>query len=129
MIRYDPLVGPKPAIWQAAGEAEQLEAVMDYHSREGVFLPEALLHATFHVVVENQVLMGEELPVEATLHRLMGEGLDRHDAIHAVASVLAVHIPELLATPHGQLHEPVMTPYSNALLRLTAAGWRAQADQ
>jgi hypothetical protein len=129
VIRYDPLAGPEPAAWQAADEAERLEAVMEFHYWEGVHLPAELLHATFHVVVENQVLMGEELPVEATLRRLMEEGLDRHDAIHAIGSVLAVHVQELLATPHGGPQEDVMVRYSDALGRLTAASWRAQGDQ
>ncbi len=41
-----------------------------------------------HVVVENQIAMGDEIPVRDTLVRLMSEGLDRHDAVHAIATVL-----------------------------------------
>jgi hypothetical protein len=42
-----------------------------------------------HVIVENQVALGEAYPVQSVLLRLMEEGLDRHDAIHAIGSVLA----------------------------------------
>jgi hypothetical protein len=45
-----------------------------------------------HVIVENQIALGDELPVPSTLMRLMADGLDRHDAIHAIASVLMVFL-------------------------------------
>jgi hypothetical protein len=40
-----------------------------------------------HVVVENQVALGEATSVPEALDRLINEGLDRHDAVHAVGSV------------------------------------------
>ncbi len=43
-----------------------------------------------HVVVENQIALGDEIPVARNLHQLMAQGLDRHDAIHAIASVKAI---------------------------------------
>jgi hypothetical protein len=52
-------------------------------------MPNSSLHAAIHVVVENQVALGGEIPVQETLARLMGEGLSRHEAVHAVGSVLA----------------------------------------
>jgi hypothetical protein len=48
------------------------------------------LHGLAHVMVENQIALGDP-PVPAireALVRLMGEGLDRHDALHAVGSVV-----------------------------------------
>jgi hypothetical protein len=39
-------------------------------------------------VVENQLALGEATPVPTTLERLMDEGLDRHEAIHAIGSIL-----------------------------------------
>jgi hypothetical protein len=50
-----------------------------------------MVHATFHVVVESQIAEGE-LRVSRAMERLTAEGLDRHEALHAVASVLAQHL-------------------------------------
>jgi hypothetical protein len=52
-----------------------------------VRLPNAQLHAVIHVVVENQLALGEEVVVE-TLARLQREGLGRHDGVHAIGSFL-----------------------------------------
>ncbi len=101
MEAYDPLTAPDPDTWQAIGEAERIGLVIAHHRAAGAELPNERLHATIHVVIENQVAMGEEIPARATLARLMREGpkhkrLDRHDAIHAVGSVLAGFLHELL---------------------------------
>lgn len=55
-----------------------------------------------HVVVENQIALGDEIPVRRAVQRLMSEGLDRHDSIHAVGSVLIGHIGELLGPPETE---------------------------
>ena len=70
-------------------ESERIEAVKEYHRRAKVRLPNAILHATTHVIVENQVALGDAYPVQSVLFRLMEEGLSRHDAIHAIGLVLA----------------------------------------
>jgi hypothetical protein len=67
-------------------EQEQMMLVMEYHRQAGVELPNETIHAVMHVVVENQIGLGDELSAQATLERLMREGLDRHEAIHAVGS-------------------------------------------
>ena len=54
--------------------------VIDYHRRTRVQLENPEPHAIAHVVVENQVALGEATLVPETLDRLMGEGLDRHEA-------------------------------------------------
>ena len=46
------------------------------------------LQALAHVVVENQVVLGEAMPVPETLNRLMDEELDHHEAVHAICSIL-----------------------------------------
>ena len=49
-----------------------------------------------HVVVENQVALGEATPVPATLDRLMDEGLDRHDATsHRVRAKHPIRVAHL----------------------------------
>ena len=40
-------------------------------------------------IVENQVALGDAFAARAVLLRLMAEGLDRHEAIHAIGSVLS----------------------------------------
>jgi hypothetical protein len=46
------------------------------------------LHATTHVIVENQVALADTIAARAVLLRLMAVGLDRHEAIHAIGWVL-----------------------------------------
>ncbi len=88
---YDPDSAPDPEPWLALDEWERLDLVQAAVSDEP-HLPNPKLHATFHLIVENQVAMGDETPVAAALERLIGEGLSRHDAVHAVGSVLSSHV-------------------------------------
>ena len=88
-MRYDPLRTPDAEQWLDLDEMERMDLVADYHRRARIKLPNPRLHATLHVIVENQILLADETPVAATLERLLAEGLDRHDAIHAIASVLS----------------------------------------
>ena len=126
MNRYDPLLDPDPTEWQALDEEEQLQLVEAYHRRARAPVPEggARAHALFHVVVENQIALGDEIPVRRTLERLMAEGLDRHDAVHAVASVLAGHMNDLLRGPEPDPTEDPNTAYYAQLEALTAETWR-----
>lgn len=127
MIRYDPMVGPDPEEWRALGELEQLDAVLAFHRRARIKLPNELLHATIHSVVESQALLGSETPVPETLQRLMEQGLNRHEAVHAIGMVLASHIHDLLQGTEPPDGDP-NAPYYNALRQLTAAQWREEAE-
>lgn len=122
-MQYDPLLAPSPTAWLATDEGDRIEWVMVYHRRARVKLPNRRLHAAIHVVVENQVAMGDELPVRRCLDRLQAEGLDRHEAIHAIGSVVADHMVDLLKTrvPGGDPH----AAYWAELERLTAETWRS----
>ena len=123
MDAYDPLIGPDPGEWLALDEAERIDLVEDYHRRARVPLPRRRrrAHAAFHVGVENQLAEGVE-PVRHTLERMLREGLDRHDAVHALASVLAEHV--------FQLSKGTRSPsdgneaYYRDLERLTVDSWR-----
>jgi len=88
-----------------------------------VQLPNANLHSVTHVVVENQVLLGDETPVAATLDRLLGEGLSRHDAIHAIGTALA---PVILDILKGEVRSDPNLVYYQRLRELTAEGWLAE---
>ena len=79
-------------------------------------------HAATHVIVENQAAMGDVTVVPATLDRLMREGLDRHDAIHAIGSVL---LGIVLDAYHDKQID-INATYGRELAELTAASWRSQ---
>jgi hypothetical protein len=85
------------------------------------------MHGVAHVIVENQVAAGDATVVPATLARLMHEGLNRHDAIHAIGSILIGIIFDM-ATKKTGADVDINAKYGCELAALTAAGWRAQAD-
>jgi hypothetical protein len=120
MTRYDPLTAPDPEQWSALEEQEQLDLVTDYHRHAHLRAPNAKAHAIIHVVVERQIALGDEIPVEQTVQRLMTEGLDRHEAIHAVGSVLAGHMNDLVRQGALKADEDPNTAYYAALATLTA---------
>ena len=81
MKTYDPEIGTSSAEWLAIDEAERIALVESYHRRRHIRVPQSTLHATIHVVVENQIALGEAVVIDA-LARLRAEGLTRHDAMH-----------------------------------------------
>ena len=89
MERYDPDKPIDAQEWMALDEGERQYLVEQYHRKKRIKMPNARMHAVFHVVVENQIALGDEIPAQKTLARLMGEGLSRHDAVHAIGSVVA----------------------------------------
>ena len=126
-MRYDPHHPPNVSKWLAIPELERLDLVLDYHRRRRVRLPNEMLHAAIHVTIENQIAMADELPVESKLNQLMQEGLDRHEALHAIGSVLAEHV-------HGVLSDEAATDdpnarYVEALNQLTAQSWRQKYSE
>ena len=124
MERYNPLEPPDPEEWISMDELERIRLVEIYHQRAHVRLPNVAAHALFHTAVENQVALGDETPVKRTVERLMSEGLDRHDAIHAVGSALAAHIYDLLGQGDAAPQADPNPPYYAALDNLTAEAWR-----
>jgi hypothetical protein len=122
MKRYDPLDAPAPEEWLDLDESERLRLAEDFHRRARIRLPNVRAHAIFHTIVENQVALGDEIPVRGTLERLVAEGLDRHEALHAIASVLSEHVFEI---SRGKLTQPdPNAPYFAALEKLTVESWR-----
>jgi Domain of unknown function (DUF1841) len=126
MKRYDPLKSPDPEEWLALDEQERIDLVEDYHRRKRIRMPSVRGHAAFHVIVENQIAMGEELPVKRKLQQLMDEGLDRHDAIHAIGSVLSRQFYHILK--RGQSSDPPKAYYA-ALEDLTAEIWLRSGEE
>ena len=122
MRNYDPLVPPDAAAWLELDESERLELVREYHRHRRIKLPNLDAHALTHGVIENQLAEGL-VPAASALRRLLAEGLDRHEAVHALGSVLMEHIWNLTNKPRGE-GDP-NAPYLAALDKLTAASWRA----
>jgi hypothetical protein len=84
-----------PKAWLELDEAMRIELVTQYHRRHHPKTPRVRLHATFHTIVENQLASSEPVVIE-TLKRLRNEGLSRHDAVHAIGSVLAAQVYDVL---------------------------------
>jgi hypothetical protein len=122
--QYDAIEQPDPEIWLELDERERVDMVIDYHRRIGVQLETPELHSMAHVVVENQVALGEATPVPETLDRLMDEGLDRHEAVHAIGSILMGIVLDAVDKPDDE--GDINAKYNRELATLTAADWRSQ---
>jgi hypothetical protein len=123
MERYDPEVPPDPIEWLALDEGERTLLVERYHRDARVDLPKRArpIHAMIHTVVENQLALEDQIIVRETLQRLIGEGLTRHDAVHAIGSVLAEYMYTLMN--EKEVQSDGHTPYYEGLQQLTAERW------
>ncbi|MEQ1564643.1 MAG: DUF1841 family protein [Myxococcota bacterium] len=93
MDRYDADHTPDPAAWLAIDDDERRRLVLRHHRGrvERVLHVEGynrVLHATLHVVLENQIAEAEPPVTARAVERLQAEGLRRHAAVHAVLDVL-----------------------------------------
>ena len=116
----NPDTSPSPSEWLTLDEGA-IALVSSYHERNNISLPDAQLHAVIHVVVENQIAMGEATVIE-TLERLQKEGLGRHDAIHAIGSVLAEDLYTLMQDQTDPA-DATYQKYLSRLRQLTANNW------
>ena len=122
MKSYNPSHAPDAEVWLSLDESERIELVQNYHKGAGEEIDESRekLHAVFHVVVENQIAMEVE-PVPTVVMKLIRQGLDRHDALHAVGAVLTTDVFALgkgIETSFNHLR------YRRRLEKLTAKRWR-----
>jgi hypothetical protein len=93
MKQYNPEIAPVASDWLALDQEERIQlAVVAHHAKREKF-PNIRVHALFHCIVENQIAEGLEAVVRA-MPRLMRQGLSRHNALHAIASVYAEHYYE-----------------------------------
>lgn len=127
-MRYDANKAPDPEAWLELDEQERIDLAIKYHRRYHLPMGESpQMHGIAHVIVENQVAAGDATVVPATLARLMREGLDRHDAIHAIGSVLMAIVFDVV-TGKDAPDVDINAKYGRELTELTAASWRDQAD-
>jgi hypothetical protein len=118
-MRYDPSDAPDPQRWLALTEDERIDVVLRHHRRTKVKLPTPRMHAGLHVMVENQLAEGYEAAV-AALARLIAGGLQRHEAIHAIASVA---IEQMHALMRGGAQVFDTAAYDRELAALTVERW------
>lgn len=126
MNKYDPHDAPSPDEWNSLDETERLIRIESFHREAGIKLPNQRIHAAIHAAVENQVALEGETPVGETIGRLITEGLDRHDAVHAVGGVLAEHLHGLMTGQGTAAFQE--KEYFEELRQLTAARWRASVQ-
>jgi hypothetical protein len=112
--------------WLALDESERMRSVERYHRRQRIRLPNETIHAVIHVIVENQVTLGDALPAKAVLFRLMKEGLDRHEALHAMGSVLSEKFFVVMSEQDAK--GDLNADYVEKLESVTAESWRKQAQ-
>lgn len=123
---YSPDKTPDPKEWLALSEVERMRLARSYHEAARIKLPNVKAHAAIHAAVENQIAIGYD-PTCRAIVRLQEQGLDRHDAIHAVGSVLVQFIYEL--SKDGSTPQEDFNSRMNAGIdALTAEGWRASGD-
>jgi hypothetical protein len=91
--------------WLALGEGERLLHVEEAHARDGSPMGEKpQVHAAMHVIVENRLATKDE-PVVAAFDRLRAAGVDRHATIHALASIVAAQLFDILAEKRAHTPE------------------------
>ena len=123
---YDPLENPNPDEWLALDEVERILLVEEFHEHAKINLPSVRAHASFHAVIENQLASGDPPQVLDTLERLLGEGLDRHEAIHAISTVLSRVMYNTAKNPSQKL-DPTKA-YIKGLKELTVEKWLDSGD-
>lgn len=119
---YSPDTAPDPKEWLALPEQERQRVVQNHHVQARVKVPNLKLHSAMHVVVENQ-LAGGYGPSKCAVERLQSEGLTRHDAVHAIASVVSRFVFELLKSPTAEQQASHQSRMGAAIDALTAATW------
>jgi hypothetical protein len=121
-LTYDAARAPDPRAWLDADEDARVHAVRSHHADLAghVPTPNPGMHDLFHVIVENQLAAGDSPESAATLDRLVREDVPRHDAIHAVASIVAAEMHGAMTEQRTYDHDRV----ARDLARLRAADWR-----
>ncbi|NPT46983.1 hypothetical protein GNZ12_37920 [Paraburkholderia sp. 1N] len=123
MEAYNPERGPEPGSWLELDEQERILLIETWHRVARIKLPNLTAHAALHVIVENQIALGLE-PVLRAMDRLRKQGLTRHDAIHAIGSVVAENLFGLLKADQNDDAAASQARYYAAVERLTAVSWR-----
>ncbi len=125
MQYYNPLKAPNSRDWLLMDEAERVELICQYHEENGEYGESLDAHAAIHCAIETQIAMNTPAVCDA-LDRLLDQGLHRHDAIHAIGSILAEHIDDLLSKKDHSEDDP-NEKYYDRLSRFNASDWHSDA--
>ncbi len=121
---YNPLIEPNKDEWLESSEYDRIDAVREFHenSDDDKFEENDALsiHSTLHVIVENQLAMGVEL-IPETIAKLTRQGLDRHEAIHAIGAIISEDIFYIV---RGVKTDFSPKQYRRKLEKITAKRWR-----
>jgi hypothetical protein len=122
---YDPERTPDPREWLALGEGQRIRLAQKYHQGARIKVPSVKAHAAIHAAVENQIAMGLG-PTCRAMVRLQKEGLSRHDAIHAIGSVIAAFISEAVG-PSPPSEPDYQNRFDAEIESLTSDRWKNAA--
>ena len=102
--------------------------MLEQHEGDGLAPSQAKLHAVTHVVVENILAEGTVDGASAKLRELVADGLDRHEAIHAIGTAVTEIIFETLrSTDDATTPEQSQQLLAQRLAEVTASSWRGLA--
>ncbi len=121
MRSYNPSKTPNRREWLALDEGERLRLTREFHRSHGEFGGLLDSHAAIHAAVETQIAM-DTPNVSAALDRLQKQGLNRHDSVHAIGSILAEHMHELLRSDQPAT-EDANDRYYEKLSKFNAEDW------
>ena len=125
-MKYDPMKPPLKSRWLALDGSDRIAQVKKYHREQKIEVPSVTLHATLHVIVENLLAEGIPDAVE-TMRRLQSEGLNRHQALHAVATAVAHYMHDKVSALAS--HEIANTEECLRLIReMTIEKWHESAE-
>ena len=125
---YNPLEAPNPADWLALPDEDRFAAVEAFHVQAELAIGYRRTHCSMHVTVENLVAKAgatlaasTDSMVAVNLERLVKEGLDRHEAIHAIMDVI---YGAFLGVMAGESSTIESDKYREELTTMTAEKWR-----
>ena len=121
MKNYDPSISPDPEQWFELDEQERIELAFQFVENFETEVNEEAhkVHATIHAIIENQLAENVE-PTLETYKRLIRQGLNRHETIHALGAVI---FEDIIAVMESKTHQP-LGKHKLRLRKLTAKRWR-----
>ncbi len=120
---YDPNQSPTGPEWLNTPKTERVRCVATFHMVNRLNSGSQKAHAAMHVIVENQIATGYGPTVKA-MARLQQGGLSRHEALHAIGSVIAKQMYGVLPSTADNSPRPdPQTQLNAAIEALQAEDW------
>ena len=119
--KYDALIEPEPELWLELSEDERISLIENYIEKNETNIKKEVLiiHSSIHMFVENQLAENFESTKEA-YNRLIRQGLNRHDTLHAIGSIVTNDIYNMVKN-ETEFND---ITYKNRLRKLTAKKWK-----